>query len=206
MKENNNVLASPPAPSLKHIVGALLYASTEPLSISRILRIISEVQEDQLRAPEEAVTPAAVRHAVEEIKKELERGNTGMTLSDAAGGYRLHNERATAPWVRQLLERPKPRRLTKAALETLAVIAYRQPVTRADIESVRGVAVDALIKKLQEMNLIKTVGRSELPGHPAQFGTTKAFLEHFGLKDIADLPGRDDWRRWNQQLLDWKDG
>ncbi len=91
-----------------------------------------------------------------------------------------------------MLEKSKPSRLSTPALETLAVIAYRQPCTRSDIELVRGVAVDQVVRNLLELQLIKIVGRSDLPGRPWLFGTTQKFLEHFGLKDLGDLPSRDE--------------
>ncbi len=113
-------------------------------------------------------------------------------MQEVANGFRLVNASECGPWVRQLLEKSRATRLSKSALETLAVIAYRQPCTRTEIESIRGVSVDSVVRNLVELQLIKAVGRSELPGKPWLFATTNKFLEHFGLNSLSELPNRDD--------------
>ena len=124
-----------------------------------------------------------------------------MHVIEVANGFRFENDSSCGPWLRHLLERGRPTRLSRPALETLAIIAYRQPVMRSEIEAVRGVAVDQIIRNLLEMQLIKIVGRSELPGRPWQFGTTQKFLEHFGLKNLMDLPGVEELRRMEDDQL-----
>ena len=101
---------------------------------------------------------------------------------------------AYAPWVRQLFPAAKPARLTAPSLETLAIIAYRQPITRADVEAVRGVAVDGVLQSLMERGLVKIAGRAEVPGRPLLYETTQFFLEHFGLRDLNELPNAEELR------------
>ena len=115
----------------------------------------------------------------------------GFQLVCTAGAYRLQTVPSCGRYVRALLRLDKPSRLSRAALETLAIIAYRQPITRAEIEQIRGVAVDTIVKTLLDLGLIRLVGRSELPGHPFLYGTTQLFLEHFGLASLGDLNGID---------------
>jgi segregation and condensation protein B len=102
---------------------------------------------------------------------------------------------AYAPWVRQLFPAVKPARLTPPSLETLAIVAYRQPITRADVEAVRGVAVDGVLQSLMERGLVKIAGRAEVPGRPLLYETTEFFLEHFGLRDLDELPNAEELRR-----------
>ncbi|MCU0857478.1 MAG: SMC-Scp complex subunit ScpB, partial [Pontiellaceae bacterium] len=114
---------------------------------------------------------------------------------DVAHGFRLQNEINCGPWVRTLLDKDQNARLSKPALETLAIIAYRQPILRSEIESVRGVAVDQVLRNLVEMQLVRVVARSDLPGRPWLFGTTRRFLEHFGLRSLDEMPGMEELRR-----------
>ena len=119
----------------------------------------------------------------------------GLGVALVAGAYRLQNDAACGPFVRALLEKNQVMRLSKPALETLAIVAYRQPCLRSEIEEVRGVSVDAVLRKLIDMQLVRVVRRSELPGRPWLFGTTQKFLEHFGINRIEDLPGSQELRR-----------
>ncbi|MGI6087916.1 MAG: SMC-Scp complex subunit ScpB [Kiritimatiellia bacterium] len=184
-------------PTLQHIVGAMLFAAKKPLTIADIRRVLQQVAE---QLPEENRLPtrdAQIKTAVADVREALAKAGLGVTLGVApgagvdGGGYRLQTDPACGPWLRCLLEAGKPTRLSRPALETLAIIAYRQPATRAEIEGVRGVGVDAMLRTLLEMQLIKITGRSELPGRPLLYGTTQLFLEHFGLKNVQDLPGID---------------
>lgn len=119
----------------------------------------------------------------------------GIILAEVAGRFRFQTDPTGGPWVRQLLNLDKPTRLSKPALETLAIIAYRQPITRAEIEAVRGVNIDSMMRNLLDLQLIRVLGRSELPGHPALYGTTNLFLEHFGLSSVKNLPGIEQLAR-----------
>jgi len=184
-------------PELKQIIGALLYGAKTPLSISQIrstLKATATVFGGVTKQFEE-VKDKVIAEAIEELRKDFTGANLGLTIAEVANGFRLQNDIRCGTWLRQLLDRGKPAKLSRPGLETLAVIAYRQPCTRSEIESVRGVSVDAMVRSLMELQLIKVVGRSELPGKPWLFGTTKSFLEHFGLNQLDDLPGMDELRR-----------
>jgi segregation and condensation protein B len=136
-----------------------------------------------------------IRGQIEAISQTLKDGALGLSLNEVAGGYRLENDVRCGPWVRELLEKGKPQRLSKPALETLAIIAYRQPCVRSEIEAVRGVAVDQILRNLMELQLVRIVGRSELPGRPMLFGTTQKFLEYFGIRSLDELPGVEELSR-----------
>lgn len=156
------------------ILEALLLSSPEPLPLRRIAQVMGLDEE-------------AAQVLCEELGHEYEQMQRGIQLQAVAGGYQLVTRADLAPYVRQLHPQ-KESRLSQAQLETLAVIAYRQPVTRADIEQVRGVKVDHSLHMLLERGLIREIGRREGPGRPILYGTTKAFLLHFGLRDLTALP------------------
>ncbi|MCL1887929.1 MAG: SMC-Scp complex subunit ScpB, partial [Kiritimatiellaeota bacterium] len=128
---------------------------------------------------------------LEGLAKLLERMGMGVSLVERQGGWRFQSQAAAGPWLRQLLKAGRPQRLSRSALETLAIIAYRQPISKSEIEAVRGVGVDHLVKALMELHLIRITGRSELPGRPFLYGTTAAFLDHFGLRNLGELNAVD---------------
>jgi segregation and condensation protein B len=172
-----------------------------------------EAAEAPAEAPEEPdlyegvpalVTAAQIREAMDEIAAELTAADDGLTLVDGASGYRLATHPRFARWIRILREEPPPVKLSQSSVETLAVVAYRQPVTRAEIESVRGVSADAGLAKLLERELITVVGRAELPGRPIQYGTTDRFLEFVGIKSIDELPASDVLS--SRQIDEWLKG
>lgn len=162
---------------LKTAIEALLFASEKPLSAVEIRQAFDE-------APQEA----EVRRLLEELKSDYEAQERGFRLFEIAGGYQLVSDPRYADTLKKFYQSRIKKRLTQAALETLSVIAYRQPVTRADVEFIRGVNIDGALKSLLEKNLVKITGRKEVPGRPMLYGTTREFLEHFGLKAIEDLP------------------
>jgi segregation and condensation protein B len=137
------------------------------------------------------VTTAQIREAMDAISNELRAADSETLLIEGHSGWRLATHPRFARWVRLLRNEPPPVRLSQSALETLAVVAYRQPVTRAEIEQIRGVSAEAGIAKLLERDLIYVVGRADLPGRPTQFGTTDAFLEFTGIKSLDELPASD---------------
>ncbi|HBA86239.1 MAG TPA: SMC-Scp complex subunit ScpB [Verrucomicrobia bacterium] len=190
-------------PEIKQIVGAMLFVNKQPLTAAEMRRVFVQVAEGRTDAMKDfaKVSEKDIRDALEQLKADLIERHTGMHVAEVAGGFRLENDPHCGPWLRRLLQKGRPNRLSRPALETLAIIAYRQPVVRSEIEAVRGVAVDAILRNLMEMQLIKIVGRSELPGRPWQFGTTSKFLEHFGLKALGDLPGTDELRRMEKEQL-----
>jgi segregation and condensation protein B len=184
-------------PEVKQIAGALLFASKLPLTaleIRKVLRQVAEIRGGVARDFAE-VSEADIRAAMDQLRRDLDAARVGVHVVEVANGYRLQNDVNCGPWLRQMLERGKANRLTKPALETLAIIAYRQPVMRSEIEAVRGVAVDQVLRNLVDLGLVRIVGRSELPGRPWLFGTTQKFLEYFGLKNVQDLPGVEELRR-----------
>jgi len=174
-------------PELKQILGALIFGANRPLTIKELRSCIVEVAESD---PEVAVyaevQPKQLEDALDELRQDLMRTHAGFTVQEVAGGFRLQSDASCGRWLRHLLK-TKPQRLSQPALETMAIIAYRQPISKADIESIRGVNVVHIIKGLMEMQLVRISGRSELPGRPFLYGTTHLFLEHFGLKDLRQL-------------------
>ena len=129
------------------------------------------------------------------MKIEYIEQQRAFQLVEKAEGWQLASDPAYARWVRQLFPAAKPARLTPPSLETLAIIAYRQPITRADVEAVRGVAVDGVLQTLMERGLVKIAGRAEVPGRPLLYETTQFFLEHFGLRNLDELPNAEELRR-----------
>jgi segregation and condensation protein B len=215
--------------NLKKVLKALLYSSSQPLATKDIQAAFERFHRLAAPAPEAApaaevpdspaeppdspdlyeevpslVTAAQIREAMDEIAAELSAADDGLTLVDGANGYRLATQPRFARWIRILREDPPAVKLSQSSVETLAVVAYRQPVTRAEIESVRGVSADAGIAKLLERELITVVGRAELPGRPIQYGTTDQFLEFVGVKSIDELPASDVLS--SRQIDDWLKG
>jgi segregation and condensation protein B len=161
--------------SRKRIVEALVLGAPEPVSAQKLADVVPGLEADEARA------------LVVELGREYEEQGRAFEIWEVAGGYQLRTRPEYAPYLR-LLHRERPLRLSRAALETLAVVAYRQPVTRAEIEAVRGVEVDAVIRSLLERQLVRIAGHREVPGRPMLYATTKRFLEVFGLGRLEDLP------------------
>lgn len=186
---NPEVPAEPVASSLRQVVGALLFSSPVPLSADAIRKCLHDMpkNDDGTPAPFSKVLPRDVFSAILDIQKDLDRLGLGIALSEVAGGFRFQTQAGCGRWVRALLKKDKPARLSRSALETLAIIAYRQPIPKSEIEGIRGVTVDHIIRPLMEMHLIRIIGRSDLPGRPFLYGTTPLFLEHFGLKSLDEL-------------------
>ncbi|MCI6590210.1 MAG: SMC-Scp complex subunit ScpB [Lentisphaeraceae bacterium] len=184
--------ALPPPKSLQAVIGALLFGAKAPLTVAELratLQQVGEQAEPGTPAAEyAAISPRQIRSYLEDIASALTHSDLGLRLCEEDGRFSLRTIPEAAPWLRALLHTEAPQRLSRAALETLAIIAYRQPISRAEIESVRGVSVDHTVRALLELSLVRTVGRSELPGRPFLYGTTATFLEHFGLASLEDLP------------------
>jgi segregation and condensation protein B len=160
----------------KRIVEALLFACPEPLSPERVLAIVPGLERDE------------VIRAVEDLRQDYTDQGRSFQVVEVGGGYQITTKPDYAVWVEKLFETASRSRLSRAALETLAVVAYRQPVLRSAIEGVRGVNVDGVLRTLMERNLVRIVGRGEGPGRPLLFGTTKDFLLQFGINRLSDLP------------------
>ena len=167
--------------------GAIPKAEAEAaIAAARAAREARE-KEAAARPAAKICPPADIRKAVDEIRERLAAAGVGFGLAEVNGGYRLMSGAECGPWLRQMLSKGRATVLSRPAIETLAIIAWRQPVSRSEIESVRGVNAGHVIKALMEMGLVRIVGRSDLPGRPFLFGTTPAFLEHFGLGSLDDL-------------------
>jgi segregation and condensation protein B len=182
--------------SLNQVIEALLFAAQKPLTTRELVTAIKSAGgEDELMPNEFAkATEPQLAAALEQLKIEYVQQNRAFQLAEKSEGWQLVSDPAYAPWVRQLFPAVKPARLTPPSLETLAIIAYRQPITRADIEAVRGVAVDGVLQNLMERGLVKIGGRAEVPGRPLLYETTQFFLEHFGLRDLDELPNAEELR------------
>ncbi|MDI6891900.1 MAG: SMC-Scp complex subunit ScpB [Actinomycetota bacterium] len=166
--------------SLRGIIEALLFVANESLS----LRKISEIVE---------VDEATVKRVIDELVAEYRGENRGFQLREVAGGYRLFTHPGYASYVEKLVLSLDHRRITQAALETLAIIAYKQPITKTEIGRIRGVNVDTVVNSLLEKELVKEVGRQNSPGQPILYGTSKAFLEALGLRSLDDLPPLEEF-------------
>lgn len=188
-------------PELKQVLGALLFASKKPLTVAEIRAALRETAQNGEPATQAFgdVAPADLQAALDALCAEIASARLGLVLVEVAGAYRFQSDAIAGTWVRQLLKIDKPQRLSRPALETLAIIAYRQPISRAEIEAVRGVGVDAMIRHLLELQLIRMAGRSDLPGRPMLYGTTQFFLEHFGLSSVKNLPGVEQLSRRDRE-------
>jgi segregation and condensation protein B len=164
---------------LKAIIESLLFVAETPLKIDKIKTILELEDRD------------AVRDALTSLAEEYESGKRGFFLSEVAGGFQLRTRPEYSHWIRRLKD-TRPARLSQAAMETLAIIAYKQPVLRSDIEYLRGVDCGGTLRTLLERRLIRIMGRKDLPGRPMIYGTTREFLELFDLRDLRELPSLKD--------------
>lgn len=161
---------------------ALLFVSDRPLSADRLAEALGDIERD------------VVATLLDELREELEEKGAPYVLREIAGGYQLTTKGAYAPYIRRLLQIKRSNRLSRAVLETLAIIAYKQPVTRSEVEAVRGVSVSHAFDILQEKRLIKVSGIAEVPGRPRLYRTTEEFLVHFGIKSLKELPSIEELR------------
>ena len=178
--------------SLQEIVGSLLFASQDPLTATELRDAVRAVEPEEGENAEvmdvyKTCTSREIDEAIKGLSKALEVAGCGFRLVCTGGTYRLQTEPSCGRYVRAMLKLDRPSRLGRASLETLAIIAYRQPIAKSEIEDIRGVDVSANIKTLMDLQLIRLVGRSELPGHPFLYGTTQIFLDHFGLANLQQL-------------------
>lgn len=178
--------------SLQEIVGALLFASETPLTAGDLRAAVKAVEPEAGENAEvmdvyRTCTNREIDEALKGLEKALEVAGCGFKLVCAGGAYRLQTAPSCGRYVRAMLKLDRPNRLGRASLETLAIVAYRQPITKSEVEEIRGVDVSANIKTLMDLQLIRLVGKSELPGHPFLYGTTPLFLEHFGLASLQQL-------------------
>lgn len=178
--------------SLQEIVGSLLFASESPLSAAELRACVRNVSPEDGDCAEimevyKTCTNREIEEALRGLEKALEVAKCGFSLVCTGGQYRMQTTPVCGRYVRALLKLDRPNRLSRASLETLAIVAYRQPITKSEVEQIRGVSVDTIMKSLADLGLVRLVGRSELPGHPFLYGTTPFFLEHFGLASLDQL-------------------
>ncbi len=178
--------------SLQEIIGSLLFASQDPLTAAELRAAVKAVQAEDGENKEimdvyQSCTNREIDEALKGLEKALNVAHCGFKLVCTGGTFRLQTAPSCGRYVRAMLKMDRPSRLGRASLETLAIIAYRQPLTKSEIEEIRGVDVTANIKTLMDLQLIRIVGKSELPGHPFLYGTTPIFLDHFGLANLQQL-------------------
>ncbi len=172
---------------IKNIIESLLFAADEPLTIDRLKKIITGAK------------PQEMREALNELREDYEARQGGFFLKEVAGGYQIRTRPDYKEYIKRLLQ-PRPQRLSKAALETLAIIAYKQPVIRSDVEHIRGVDCGGVLRVLLERQFIRVLGRKDIPGRPLIYATTKRFLEVFDLKNLKDLPTPKEIEEFGREL------
>ncbi len=159
----------------KSIIEAVLFIAGEPLTVET-LKDLAEIGKPE------------IERLVNELISEYSLKNSGLLIVKVAGGIQMVTNPACAPWVKKLLATTVPTRLSQQSLETIAIVAYKQPIIKAEIEAIRGVNSDGVVRTLLERRLIKILGRKEVPGRPLMYGTTREFLHYFGLEDLSGLP------------------
>ena len=164
------------ARELKAILEAVLFVSAEPVPVARLMSILG------------TVSKAEVVQALGLLTHDLDQDGRGIQLVQVAGGYRLVTKQEYGPWLKRMDKAKAVQKLSRSALESLAIIAYKQPLVRSEIEEIRGVETSGVLRTLCERKLVRIVGRKDVPGRPIMYGTTKFFLEHFGLQDLSQLP------------------
>jgi segregation and condensation protein B len=182
---------------LKYILEAILFSAQKPLNPKELRELLAAATEHGEEAkPFKKTKEDAIVAALEELEKEHQAAQRSYRLVCVAGAWQFASQPEFAPWIIALVgAKARLPRLSQPALETLAIIAYRQPLTRAEIEQIRGVAVDGVMQTLLERGLVEQAGRAEVIGRPMTYGTTPVFLEYFGLRSLEDLPAADELRR-----------
>jgi len=161
---------------LKSAIEALLFVSNNPLSLDRLKGIFEETSPEQIEAQ------------ISALSHEYDERGAGIMLAEVAGGYQLATRPENVSWIRKFKSVKVSAKLSKPALETLAIVAYKQPITRMEVEAIRGVNIGGIMRNLMERRLVKIVGKKDVPGKPMMYGTTLEFLQYFGLKDLSALP------------------
>ncbi len=193
---------------LQNLLRALLLSTSDPLDVKTVQQVITrwhkaheaeaqdetEAAEEVEAAPAEVpsmVTAAQIREGIDALRARLEAEDPVTRIIEGPQGWRLAVSPEYSEWGRLMRNEPRPQRLSPAAMETLAIVAYRQPVTRAEMETIRGVSIDSALNKLLEAELVQVTGRAELPGRPLQYGTSDKFLDYCGIRSIEELPASD---------------
>ncbi len=168
--------SSPNSPQLKSAIESLLFVAAAPLSLDRLKGIFEEFTQDQIESQ------------IEALRDEYDARGSGILLAEVAGGYQLVTKPENAGWIRKFRSVKASSKLSRPALETLAIIAYKQPITRTEVEAIRGVNIGGIVRNLMERRLVKIVGKKDIPGKPMLYGTSQEFLQYFGLRDLSALP------------------
>lgn len=163
-------------PTTKQILEALLFASDAPIGLATLVEVMAGPDKDEVRA------------SLDEMAREFEESGRGVALVEIAGGYQLLSRRECAPWIDRMLRSRRKVRLSRAGLETLAIVAYKQPITKTEIDGIRGVDSSGSLHTLLERNLVLIAGRSKAVGRPLLYATSQDFLQYMGINDLADLP------------------
>ena len=161
---------------LKAAIEAVLFIAGNPMTLDKLHALFEEATKEQIELQ------------INALKQDYNDRNAGIMLADVAGGYQLATRPENASWIRKFRSVKISSRLSRPALETLAIVAYKQPITRSEVEEIRGVNIGGIIRNLMERRLIKIVGKKDVPGKPMLYGTTMEFLQYFGLKDLSALP------------------
>jgi segregation and condensation protein B len=178
----------PPEDLLVAALGAALFASDEPVPVGELAQAFGGIPLEEME------------QAVEHLREELERSASGLRVEPVAGGFQLSTTPAVGPWVRQFFRQRNRARLSVAGLETLAIVAYRQPITAPEIQAIRGKDPSAALKTLVDKKLLRSLGRKKVVGNPLLYGTSKQFLIHFGLNSLGDLPAIEDFEELVEAL------
>ncbi len=173
---------------VRQVVEALLFVSESPVSIEQMNLVLEDVDASE------------IRNAIEALRTEYEASKRSLVIQEVAGGYQMTTHPLYAPWLRKFLKKTHGERLSGPSLETLAIIAYKQPVTRQEIEFIRGVNVEGVLKALLEKGLIRIQGRKEIIGRPLLYGTAREFLEYFGLNSLEELPPIEEFVRQGEEM------
>jgi segregation and condensation protein B len=179
-----------PGDNIKPVIEALLFSSDSPLSLEQIKAVLDGLGTGEIRAE------------LEELKSDYEKANRGMRINEIAGGFQMVTASNFAVFLKKLYKGRRVEKLSRPALEALAIVAYKQPVSRQEIESVRNVNCDGVLKHLLERNLTRVAGRKKAPGRPFVFGTTRKFLEYFGLKSLEELPKLEELKKLTTEGID----
>ncbi len=178
-------ISMPMPRAILEVIEALLFATDEPLSVRQLIDLLGYL--DDPERPER-IDQDLILRAVEFLNREFETGQRAFRIVKVAGGYQFATLPKHGAWLGRMMKERSRRKLSVSALETLAVIAYKQPVTKPELEAIRGVNADYVLHSLLERSLVAIIGRAATPGRPLLYGTTKEFLKHFGLNDLAELP------------------
>ncbi|MDP5171826.1 MAG: SMC-Scp complex subunit ScpB [Bacteroidia bacterium] len=197
-------------PALSQIIEAIIFVSDQPVKVSFLQQVLRNAVVEEDEVPSESLEsddhsgPSAreIEEALEELEKKYQDIQYPFEIKKVAGGYQFYTKRSFYPYIRKAVVSKNQRRLTRSALETLSIVAYRQPITKTEVEHIRGVNCDYAMQKLLEKNLLSIVGRADAPGRPLLYGTSSFFMEYFGIADLSDLPKLKEFAETEEDQMD----